>query len=479
MAASYSRVPNRLAPMPPNVLLVVFDAARRDYLEPYGAPAGSSPTVAQLASRGTALPEVYATGCWTAPSHSSIFTGLMPRAAGMSLVPSPDVAKAAMDRHSERVLPEVFRRAGYSTFAMTANLWCSPASGFGTGFDRFDLVDPGRHAEIHRPGRRARLRWAAEGVRGKADHGARGAGETFDRWLPEVGDKPFFCFINLMEAHSPYLPPLPYGGWSLLRRFRVAEEARRYYTFEGIARTCAGALEMPAEVAERCRHMYRGGIRYMDDWLAARLETLQRTRRLDDTIVIVVADHGENLGETRFIAHALSLDNRLLHVPLVVAGPDAGASEINSLANLPRYIAERAGLSTHPWSDGPPGGYGVAQFDPPAVNGDEDAIRGFEAMGLAGEMDQFSTPLTCAVKGNLKLLRRGEREEFYDLAADPLEVAPLGADDVDGAAVEDLRRVLEHPSVTAATAAAEPSTSGASEEELRDLEERMRLLGYM
>ena len=70
--------------MRPNVLLVILDAARRDALEPYGASPGSSPTVADLAKGGRALPQVYATGSWTVPSHASIFTGLMPRAAGLA-----------------------------------------------------------------------------------------------------------------------------------------------------------------------------------------------------------------------------------------------------------------------------------------------------------------------------------------------------------------------------------------------------------
>jgi arylsulfatase A-like enzyme len=469
--------------VPPNVLLVIFDAGRRDAFEPYGAPADSTPTVAQLARRGTALPEVYATGCWTAPSHASMFTGLLPRAAGVSRVPSPGAAKAALAAHSERMLPAVLRRAGYTTGAVTANLWCSPASGFDTGFDHFEEVDPGRHARIDKGGRRHRLEWALEGVRGKVDHGARVAGAGLDRWVGTTGDKPFFAFVNLMEAHSPYLPPLPYGGYNLLRRLRVAEEARRFYTLAGICRACAGLVEVPPAALERAAHLYRAGIRYMDDWLGARLERLDELGLLDDTVVIVAADHGENLGENGFIAHALSLDNRLLRVPFVVAGPDEGAPEINSLADLPRYIAGRAGIEEHPWTDGPPAGYGVAQFDPPGTDGDPETIRGFERMGVGANMEPFRTPLTAAVAGDLKLLRRGDREELYDLAADPLEQRPLSPGDAGPeheAAVAGLRAALEHPAV--ATVAGQSSAAPppeASEQEMQDLEERMRLLGYM
>src|SRR5205809_489621 len=104
-----------MTPMRPNVLLVVLDAARRDSLEPYGAPAGASPAVAQLAASGVALPEVYATGCWTAPSHVSILTGMMPRAAGLARVPAPSAGKAGLEPFRDRMLAEVLRRAGYAT----------------------------------------------------------------------------------------------------------------------------------------------------------------------------------------------------------------------------------------------------------------------------------------------------------------------------------------------------------------------------
>lgn len=468
----------------PNVLLVIFDAARRDAFEPYGAPPGSTPTVAQLARRGTSLPEVYATGCWTAPSHASMFTGLLPRTAGVSHVPSPASAKAAMEAHRERVLPEVFRQAGYATVAVTANLWCSPASGFDGGFEHFEEVDPGRHARIEGDGLRARLHWDWEAVSGRVDHGARAAGPALDKALAGIRQRPFFAFVNLMEAHSPYLPPLPYGGFAPLRRLRMAEDARRHYTFAGICRACAGVDQVPAETLERASHFYRAGIRYMDDWLADRLQSLDKQGALEDTVVIVVADHGENLGENGLLAHALSLDNRLLHVPFVVAGPEAASTPIHSLADLPLYIADRVGLVDHPWRDRPRYECGIAQFDPPGVSDDPDAIEAFERIGLGEVLQPFTTPLTCAVSGHLKLVLRGEREEVYDLRADPLETSPLSPDQLGAAessVIERLRVTIEsaggEPRV-AATASPAADTA-ASDEELQDLEARMRLLGYL
>ena len=411
-----------------------------------------------------------------------MFTGLLPRAAGVSRVPSPAAAKAALAQHRDRMLPEVLRRSGYSTVGVTANLWCSPRSGFDAGFDDFEEVDPGRQARIHKKRLRDRLSWDFEAVRGRVDHGAGDSGRALDRWLEHASrDRPFFAFVNLMEAHSPYLPPLPYGGRSPLRRLRVAEDARRHYTFEGISKTCAGLISLRPAARERATRMYYAGVQYMDAWLGERLARLDELGRLDDTVVVGTADHGENLGENGLVAHALSLDNRLLHVPFVVAGPGADTPEINSLADLPRYIATRVGIDDHPWTDGPPAGYGVAQFDPPGVGDDPDAVRGFRDMGLGDKLDQFTTPLTCAVRGQLKLVRRGEREELFDLAADPLEESPRSPDEAleHTDAVAGLRAALEHPAITSVGSSVPAAAPEATDEQMRDLEERMRLLGYL
>ena len=476
--------------MRPNVLVVVLDTARADALEPYGAAAGSTPVIADLAERGTMFRSAYATASWTLPSHVSMFTGLPPRAAGAFDVGkgSPLAARELMRSHRDRLLPEVLRRAGYSTAAVSTNLWVSEASGFDQGFESFEAVDSGRQGRMHRQDLRSRLRWDMESVRARVDDGAERALEILRHLAAAPRREPFFWFVNLIECHSPYLPPRPYNDLDPLDRLRAAEDARRFLTMGAIWRACAGALEVPEEALARMSHLYRRSVRLLDDWLGLLLGELDRERLLDDTLVIVTSDHGENFGEGGYMAHAFSLDDRLIHVPLLAAGPRAPVDPgVTSLAHLPLMIAEATGLDDHPWSDSRwSNGAAVAQFEPPARADDPRWVKAFADWGVDPELaaKRVAQPLACATDGRLKLQRRGTSEELYELTADPLELSPLSPAAGDPAAVAGLRRALDAAAALEGRApvAARDGAEGPpslSDEERRDLEERMRLLGYM
>jgi arylsulfatase A-like enzyme len=448
-----------------NVLLIVFDTARRDALQGSRAPA-----VADLARRGVQASDAHSTACWTLPSHAAMFTGLLPRAAGLARAPArtPQSCRPVIEGHSQRLLPEVFRRAGYATRGVSANLWISGHSGFDTGFDEFRSVESGRQGGLHDPSPRARARWALEAARARVDDGAFAARSILRGWGTEG---PFFWFVNLNECHSPYLPPRPYSDVGLLGRLRAAEEARRYLTLDAIWRACVGGLEVPEEALQRMRHLYARSIRLMDDWLADILALLDARGVLDDTLVVVTSDHGENFGENGLMAHAFSLDERLTHVPLVAAGP--GAEELSglvSLADLPRALARAAGIR-HPWGPDICSGVAVAEFDPPTGPDDGRAQRVVREWGV-GEagLRVLTTPLTSATDGSSKLVRRGDVEQLFDLDCDPLEQHPLDPSDP---RADQLRAALD-PAPAVVESQAEPSA-----EELAEIEERMKLLGYM
>jgi arylsulfatase A-like enzyme len=415
-----------------------------------------------------------------------MFTGRMPRRLGLGQAPKRTATscRPVLEALRHVLLPEVLRGAGYATAAMSANMWVSPASGFATGFDKFITLKSERCDTIATSGLRPRLRWDIDALRGRADDGAEEAAVWLNRWLASAPRRPFFWFVNLVECHSPYMPPRPYHGLSAWQRLLAAEEARRYQTFESIwVRALGGGGDISEGAIARMRNLYASSILQMDAWLSRVLETFDRHGRLDDTLVIVTSDHGENLGEAQLIGHAFSLDDRLIRVPLISAGPGAFNDDtVCSLVDVPRMLAAALDIAEHPWQDRQmPDGIAVAQFDPLVLPGDSDLTK-FVSKHRLGEtaIRRCTVPLTCATDGRLKLMRDGDDELVYDLAEDPLELhaQPLSSAVLSQheAALEPLRRAALSATVAATVDADDVPIDDA---ERNELERRMRLLGYM
>jgi arylsulfatase A-like enzyme len=467
----------------PNVLLVVLDALRRDAVEPYGAPRGATPAIADLATRGAALPNAYATASWTLPSHASMFTGLLPRQLGLGQPPAgtPQSARPQLERVKDRVLARVLADAGYATHGWSANLWASHHAGFEIGFQEYSHV-AGQRADRQPPeGRRAMIAWALEGLRSRIDDGAAQIGAELRAAIAAWSGQPTLWFVNLCECHSPYLPPRPWNDLRAADRIRAGIEAQRHLNFQSICLYAAGHWEIPDDAFERMRHLYARSAAYLDRWLTDVVAALDERGILEDTLVIVTSDHGENLGEGGFIAHGFSVDQRLIHVPMVMCGPGTiSQGEPFSLAELPRLIADAAGIQEHPWREPElPDGVAIAQYDPMGPATHPRVLEFAKRFGLDdAAVSRLTARFTCATDGRLKLVVRDGSELAYDLSSDPGETAPLDSASSEGFA--NLRAALEHPSVTAmgalASAAAAPT---ASAEELAALERQMKLLGYM
>ena len=467
--------------MPPNVLLIVFDTARADAFEPYGGGSGASPAVAQLAARGSALSDAYAPSNWTLPSHVSMLTGLSPRESGLAQAPGGDALKCRpyVEAMSDLLMPEVLRRAGYATRAVSANGWFSSAVGFATGFEKFHDVRGTRRQKPHAGGIRDRIAWALESIYARADDGAEAARELIGTWIKENA-QPFFWMVNLVECHSPYLPPRPYNDMSLRARMRSAQDVQDHQTLLAVWRACVVREPLPSDALARMRHLYGRAIRMMDDWLARVLEMLDRARLLDDTLVIVTSDHGENLGESNLVGHAFSLDERLIKIPLISAGP--GAFSIDgpmSLVHLPKLIADGLELKDHPWEANPvPDGIVVSEYD--SMGGPEDPrvvrVRGEWSLDEDG-IARLTSSGTAATDGRVKLVREHGKELLYDLVADPMETRPVDARARSDGFVEQLRAAIEK--AEAERARVKPLDVSTSEGEREDLEERLKLLGYL
>jgi arylsulfatase A-like enzyme len=475
----------------PNIVLIVLDTARATAFEPWGAAPGTTPTVADLATHGTAVAQAIAPCNWTMPSHASLFTGCLPRTVGLADRPGPHphTCRPVLEANRGRILPAVLARAGYDTAAVSANPWIARPNGFGTGFDDFEDARGSRDHRIDDGSVKARLRWWYEALVAKVDDGAASAAATVDAWLEQPRRAPFFWFVNLLECHSPYLPPKPWNDLPAHQRVLAAEDARRHLTLEGIWSASAGGFDIGDGALARMRHLYQRSVSSMDAWVGRLVHRLEQKGLLDDTYVIVTSDHGENLGEGNLIGHAFSLAHRLIHVPLVVHGPDRVAlPDLLSLAALPVVIGDLAGLAANPWTrdDRLPAGVAVSQYDGVLRPGDPAAGELVAKWGLGPDAVRIITaPTTSVTDGAHKLVRQGDRLRLYDLTADPDEVAPTVV--VDPGAHSPTAARLFAAMVEADATDADPEVVAqivrSAEADVDDggpeLEQQLRLLGYL
>jgi arylsulfatase A-like enzyme len=256
----------------------------------------------------------------------------------------------------------------------------------------------------------------------------------------------------------------------------------RVQSVNGFLAASTGRMRVSKSSRQRMWYLYRRAVRSMDDFLERLMNRLDAARLLDDTIVVVVSDHGENFGEGGLYGHGLSLDDRLIRVPFVVGGgvPVAQPSAPTSLADVPRVLASALGLTDHPWHDtAPVDGVVAAQYDGFASFTGDVAERLADGLGIDEEHRAVLFRRgECVTDGRFKLVRTDGVERFFDVATDPLETTDASQRWPEH--VEHLRRALD-----AVEGLARPTIEDPREDEPVDtntaseLEEQMRILGYL
>lgn len=325
----------------PNVLLVVWDTVRALSLSVYGYERETTPTLDGLASSSVLFERAISTAPWTVPSHASLFTGLYAHEHG-----ARRYAPLAEDFPT---LAEALSARGYRTGGFVSNtFWLGRSYGFQRGFQRY--VD-GWFERVQ--GDEGLLIEGIIGswwistqlylrVRGEPPGGtwirnvpaARVTG-AFESWLDSGdSDRPFFAFLNLFDAHEPYRAAAP-TGW----RFSDGEPLREWDNTQVEHYT-------PAQYAE-FREAYDAAIYHLDYQLGKMLEGLAARGELDNTLVIVTADHGETLGEhgSDQIGHGQYIYFDILNVPLVFHFPSrfpegVRRGDVVSLVDVPATVLE-------------------------------------------------------------------------------------------------------------------------------------------
>lgn len=392
----------RPEPRPKNVLILMIDTLRADHLGAYGYPRETSPVLDQLAAEGILFEDVTSAAPTTFPSVNSLFTSR-----------TPDLFYRTSSRdlgipEELTTLAEALRDAGLQTAAISpspvvrqAPSFFNPDGGFGQGFDRFD--ETCGYKERHVPS------YTTPCVNEKAL-------EILDDLTAD--GNPFFFYVHYLDPHDPYVPP------EENRVFSAGYESELQFVSEGRTYPLTQALfgtGEPVDYSERdIQHMidlYDDEIRGVDTAIGELLARLEERGVLDDTLVVVVSDHGESfLEHPTAWQHGRSVYQSELHVPLLFRWPgglpagERRSEAVCSIDVMPT-ILELMGLEPVE------GMVGSSLLGPDAAGRESNEIC--FAAGRANWKAQ---------NANLLALRQGRAKIIYDRGQDAYEVYNLSSD---------------------------------------------------
>jgi arylsulfatase A-like enzyme/Tfp pilus assembly protein PilF len=382
------------------VVLVTIDTLRADRLGSYGSTRGLTPALDRFAQSAVRFTAAVTQVPITLPAHATMLTGLHPSSHG---VRTNDGFKLAA---GVPIISEALRSRGYATGAFIGGFPLQAASGLARGFDRYD-DEFLRHSSA-------------------VERSADAVVDSALGWITERRAQPFFAWLHLFDPHSPYTPPPPF------------------------ATAHPGAP-------------YDGEIAYTDAALGRFFDRLRELRLFARSTVMVVADHGESLGEHGERTHGTFLYDATIRVPLLIKLADQTSARTIDVpvetADLAPTLAEISGASFN-------------------------AVDGHSLMhllnGAAGDPDRPAyaesyyqnvlmgwSPLRAVRTGRWKFIE-APAPELYDLESDPGERENRIDDRL--ALAAGLKNALPRSATAIKTNAAPAATEAA---------ERLRSLGYV
>ncbi len=433
-----SRVERRaLAQLPeareraPNILLLVLDTVRAANLGVYGYTRPTTPVLSEWADSGAVFDRAIATSPWTLPSHSSLFTGRYHSEVSADWGTPLD--------GTFPTLAEVLASEGYRTAGFTANrAYTTEVSGLERGFARYEdyPLSLSRFLVGSALLRRVSIQFFRKWTFGRKS--ATDVTDEFLSWLSDRDGRPFFVFLNFIDAHAPYTSRRPFTA---LFPDAPADKGPNDRT--------AGISEADLSGAVAA---YDRAIAYMDHEIGRLLDGLASEGVLDQTLVIVTSDHGEQFGEHGLQFHSNSLYMQLLHVPLIVVYPPLVPKGVRvpepvSIRDVPATILDLAGLE----NPGLPGSILSEHWRPAAVErSTEPMSAGIEAPAGSARgrrVRPLLAEVTCCrpettdwepvwfgdmkalVEGDFHYILRGDGErELYEISNDLPEARDLASE---------------------------------------------------
>lgn len=316
----------------PNVVLVVFDTQRALNMGLYGYERDTTPHVDALAKESVVFDRAFSSAPWTLPSHATMFTGRWPHELGVGFLDPLD--------DTYPVLSELFAAQGYRTGGFAGNLaFVTRMYGLARGFQHFDnqRVYPNMMLKqswlIREPWRQIRRKLGLSGY--LISTPAWKVNEWFLEWQRRDSDRPFFAFVNYIEPHEPYDPPTEFrgrfGGGDGLTWLKHGSESKNY----------------SADEMQQLVDHYDEDVATVDQAFANLYAELTARGLLDNTILVLTSDHGDEFGEHGWLDHIHTVYATTTHVPLLIRLPDGAhagerVSEPVSLRDLASTVLDLA-----------------------------------------------------------------------------------------------------------------------------------------
>ncbi len=394
----------------PNVVLIIWDTVRRTNLSLYGYPRETTPNLQSWANKAIVFDNAESTAPWTLSSHASMFTGHLTQ----ELSPDWDTGLDG----AEPTIAEALRDRGYYTAGFVANLLSTQHdSGLNRGFlhyQDYELAGSsfflstliGQRFYKPKPFNRGPIRYYP--IKEAWD-----LTDEFISWLPRAKDKPFFAFLNYIDAHHTFPAPP-----DLIKKLGGKRRIEKYDA-------AIGSLDRQLDIV--FKELDRRGLR-------------------NNTLVILASDHGEQFGEKRLFQHGNSLYQPALVVPLVVwlPGDQHGGQRVGApvtLRDIARTILDVTGVPQDRFA-----GSSLARYWTPGVNpGKDTLIAGVQKrMGAPNKDPNSRGDMNAAYTAQHSYILNGDgEEELYDIIADPREDRNLAKDAANGEHLARFRALLQ------------------------------------
>ena len=439
----------------PNVVFVLVDTLRGDMLFGHREGVAIMPHLAELSKEGRVFLAASSPCSWTRPAMASLFTGQHVEVHQILFGSAPDGSDTAYAQALSPkwvTLAEALQGAGYRNYALVTNPNVAPGTGMEQGFAAENY-----HYELEAPATRV-TQFALD-------------------LLPELPE-PFFLYLHYMDPHAPYNPPHEFRGGTDTAHDLTAADHRALmpenqipYLLESVRQSLnpsmprrLEALSVPARSA--MRRLYEGECRYVDGQIARLVESVRK--RYPETLIVITADHGEQLWEHGGMGHGLNLFEEVLHVPLLILG--AGIAPVTIRESV-STIGIYKSLVRH-----------LGVFNATALAGLDLLAPSLESRPIfaatRGPEPGLPVDLQSVRSGQNKLIfdRLAGASVRYDLAASPQEQTPLPA-------MEDKqsRQLLGYLAIHNASVAAAVRNSPAADKVPLDAAalEQLEALGYI